>query len=76
MTPKTCHRCDGEMEVGFIFDHVFGGSAQLGWGKGKPARSLMVGVVSSSGLDPYPITSYRCRECGLLESYAVEGTAE
>ena len=63
------------MEAGFIFDHVFGGTAQLGWGKGEPVRSMR-GVSSPTGLDPYPITSYRCTKCGLLESYVVQDTAE
>jgi hypothetical protein len=65
------------MEVGFIFDHAFGKSyAQLGWGKGQPSRSLGGGVASVSGLDPYPITSYRCKKCGLLESYVAQDTVE
>ena len=78
MAPKNCLRCEGEMEVGFIFDHVFGGSTRQGWGRGQPTRSMMRGVVSPTGLDPYPVTSYRCTKCGMLESFVEEapGPAE
>ena len=76
MKPEKCRRCDGELEIGFIVDHMLGSRLQLSWGKGKPARSMMSGVVSPSGLDPVPITTYRCKECGLLESYVFEDGTE
>ena len=76
METRKCLRCDHDLEAGFIFDHTVAGSAQLSWGRGEPVKSVMRGVVAESGLNPIPITTYRCKKCGRLELYVTEPTPE
>ena len=73
---KPIHPGEILLEEFLVPDHLFGSRTQLGWGKGQPTRSIVSGVVSPSGLDPFPITTYRCKECGLLESYVFKGAPE
>ncbi len=74
--PERCSRCDGELVEGYIVDTIIGADARSAtWAQGRPKKALLSGVMPSSGLDPVPITTYRCKECGLLESY-VEASSE
>jgi len=67
---RRCYRCEGAMEEGFIVDTIIGAETrQAAWGKGKPTKVLLTGVKPSSGLDPYPVVTFRCIQCGHLESY-------
>ena len=57
------------MEDGFVLDHTHGGRVQSGWVEGKPERSIWIGI-KLKGREQMPITTYRCPQCGYLESYA------
>jgi hypothetical protein len=58
------------MEEGFTVDQGDGGRrVQSTWFGGKPVRSFWGGV-KLSGVKPTPIETWRCRQCGYLESYA------
>ena len=59
------------MEEGFVLDlnqHSSGAPAK--WIEGKPEKSFWTGV-NIKNREQVPITSYRCKTCGLLLNYAV-----
>lgn len=66
---KTCPKCSGAMERGFLLDETYGGTGQTQWTQGEPKRSFWTGV--SVPMDErHLVTTYRCSQCGYLESYA------
>jgi hypothetical protein len=74
MDPKTCSKCHGSLEEGFIFDHeaqALGNASE--WYEGAPPersfRSFWFGP-KLEGRSHRVIRTYRCTECGYLESYA------
>jgi len=64
MEQKTCPKCKGEMEKGFLPDARYAGTGRIHWAdkivhlKLKPVNQM------------YPVDAYRCTSCGFLESYA------
>lgn len=64
---KKCPKCNASMDEGFVVDHSYGGSLVSKWSDGPPEESVWTGLKVK---DPKPITTYRCTECGYLESYA------
>ena len=65
-----CPRCKGSLETGRILDRC-GGSNQLSiWSPGEPKKFIFGMVKANKG--SMPVQTYRCRDCGYLESYAVE----
>lgn len=65
----SCRRCEGTMEEGLLIEWSLGAQRQLGWGKGPPQTGILRASIASTGLDPFPVTTWRCTDCGLLESY-------
>ncbi len=67
-----CVKCEGFMEEGFIADR---GDYEVKtvnkWVEGKPVKSFWTGI-KVSGRQQIEIRTYRCANCGYLESYAVE----
>jgi predicted RNA-binding Zn-ribbon protein involved in translation (DUF1610 family) len=65
-----CPRCGGSMEVGFLMDaSVARGYAEpTRWAEGQPIPSIWSGVKNKVRRR---VDTYRCTECGYLESYAV-----
>ena len=59
------------MEQGFALDEGYGKRTAQKWVEGEPEISIWTGV-KLGGRRQLPITSYRCRNCGFLESYAGE----
>ena len=59
------------MEPGYIVDVMYGhGSAAVpNWVGGEPERSIWSGI-KLRGKEQIPVATYRCRQCGYLESYA------
>ena len=59
------------MEPGYIVDVMYGhGSAAVpNWVGGEPERSIWTGI-NLRGKEQIPVATYRCRQCGYLESYA------
>ena len=68
---KECPKCAGSMSDGYIVDKTHGGAAVASWVEGQPQKSFWVGL-KLSGTTPFEITTWRCRRCGYLESYAAE----
>ena len=68
---KQCPDCKTPMTRGFILDLTYGGRMVPRWIKGEPETSMWTGV-KTSGKECRTVESYRCEECGLLRSYAVE----
>ena len=66
---RTCPKCSGAMVDGYVVDHTHGGSAVAAWREGKARKSFWVGL-KLGGTTPLDITTWRCRRCGYLESYA------
>jgi hypothetical protein len=68
---ERCIRCDGELEKGFLIDKGDSDFArQASWASGEPNTAFFRLSVVRSGNRTLPITSYRCRSCGRLESFA------
>ena len=65
----TCIRCQGTMEPGYIVDEGYGKRTVANWIAGAPERSIWTGL-KTRGKDKLDVTTYRCRRCGYLESYA------
>ena len=66
---RVCVKCGGEMEEGFVLDNTHGARLQSGWVEGAPEPSFWTGL-KLKGKEQIPITTFRCRRCGYLESYA------
>lgn len=67
-----CIKCGGAMEIGAIIDHTNGGKMQSRWVEGEPIESFWRGGIQTDGKEKYKVETYRCQNCGYLESYAVE----
>ena len=57
------------MERGFVLDEAHGRLTVGRWIAGEPERSIWTGL-KTRGKDKLDVTTYRCRRCGYLESYA------
>lgn len=66
-----CARCSGEMKEGFVADYTYGSIRPSDWVEGEPVKSFWVGT-KISDKNQYKIKTFRCQNCGYLESYAVE----
>jgi len=65
MSEKKCIKCEkGIMEKGFVIDWTIGGAAQSQW-----AKEISKFFRAPKG-KAEKVTTYRCMECGYLESYA------
>ncbi len=59
------------METGFVVDKADGNMPGLGyWYSGVPEKAWWGGL-KTKGRDKHIVTTWRCRRCGYLESYAV-----
>ncbi|MCH8617021.1 hypothetical protein LZ016_13045 [Sphingomonas sp. SM33] len=57
------------MEAGYTIDVGYGTKAVPKWVAGEPQKSIWTGL-KLSGKDQLDVSTYRCRRCGYLESYA------
>ena len=64
-----CLRCSGQMEPGFVVDEGYGTRTVTKWVAGPPEKSAWTGL-KMRGKQRMDITTYRCKRCGYLESYA------
>ena len=72
MSPElapTCPKCGAPMEEGFILDNAHGTRVQSEWIEGLPERTRWTGL-KLKGKEHLPVTTFRCLQCGYLESYA------
>ena len=67
--PLTCSKCGKPMEEGFVVDNTYGGGLVSSWVAGPPEAKFLGGV-KITGRDKFQIRTYRCPDCGFLESYA------
>ena len=57
------------MESGFIVDEGYGTKAVPKWVAGEPVKSIWTGL-KLRGTTRLDVTTFRCKRCGYLESYA------
>lgn len=70
-TPN-CVKCGNKMIEGFIADHKHGGEiVPSDWVEGEPVKAFWIGT-KISNKQQYKVETYRCVNCGYLESYAIE----
>ncbi len=67
MAPPVCAKCRGAMELGFVPDNTYGGIVDPKWAAGPPANGFLGIHVAGR---TYTVRTYRCTQCGHLESYA------
>jgi hypothetical protein len=63
------------MEEGYLLDLTYGGAMPSKWVEGKPEVSFWTGI-KTKGKHQIRISTFRCRDCGYLESYARDGDQE
>jgi hypothetical protein len=66
-----CPKCTGEMVQGFTVDWAQGGQRRVtSWVEGTPEKSFWHGT-SVAEETCVPVGTFRCSDCGFLESYAL-----
>ena len=66
-----CPKCEGAMEEGFILDHGDYDMRRVNiWVEGEPVKSFWTGL-KVKGKEQFKVKTFRCANCGFLESYAV-----
>ena len=66
-----CTRCHAHMESGWVPDHTQNGLLRESWCPGKPQPSFWTGLKTEDKNKVIPVTTFRCPNCGYLESYAI-----
>jgi formate-dependent nitrite reductase cytochrome c552 subunit len=69
MPVTSCPKCKGAMEEGFIKDEGYGTVHAGKWVEGPPEKSFWTGT-KTHGRNQVQVLTYRCADCGYLESYA------
>jgi hypothetical protein len=67
--PQSCPKCNGSMEQGYVIDRNDPLVAVSQWTAGAPHYSFWRGTTRSPG-GTLAIGTFRCSQCGFLESYA------
>jgi len=65
----SCPRCGGGMDAGYSIAKTNKVKSIPKWAPGQPVKSIWTGFKVKNA-DLKDITTYRCRRCGYLESYA------
>lgn len=65
-----CLRCGSEMQPGYIPDRNLGWYDPTKWFGGKLSVGFLGGVDHKPKDKPLFVRTYRCVQCGYLESYA------
>lgn len=66
---RSCLDCGVDMEIGFVPDH-YAQINQSHWHPGTADERTFLGNVKLDREAMYPITAFRCPQCGLLKHYA------
>ena len=69
MNQQICPKCQGEMEQGFVLEVSQGGRSVISWFSGQPKKSFWAGIKLFE-VKQIPIGTFRCMDCGYLESFA------
>lgn len=75
MKPAQCPKCNGTFQEGFIADNTFPAKVIPAiWVEGSPEASAWSGKGSAkvAGKAKRRVQTFRCLECGYLESYATD----
>src|SRR5947207_13480902 len=64
-----CPKCRTQMVTGWIPDTTYGGFVSAGWYPGDPVKSWW-GTYKVDRKQLIPIQTFRCSNCGYVESYA------
>ena len=68
--PDKCPKCAGLFDEGFLLELSHGGArSSTEWVSGAPEKSFWYGL-KLDGRAQYQVRTFRCRNCGVLESYA------
>jgi hypothetical protein len=68
--PSTCQRCAGPLEPGYVLEIGDGNVRSVSqWVTGAPERGFMFGLKTRNRRS-LPITTFRCTQCGFLQSFA------
>ncbi len=67
MADLACSRCGGKLDPGFYLDSDGRRLDQSTW---TPGERWAYVLQSPGERQRFPVTTYRCRQCGYLESYA------
>ena len=72
MQTKQCARCRGLLEEGFLADKSAGGVTPALWVQGLPQSTFRTGRggAAVAGKTQRLVQSFRCTDCGHLESFA------
>jgi predicted RNA-binding Zn-ribbon protein involved in translation (DUF1610 family) len=71
MTNPTCLSCTSIMEEGYVPDLAHASTPTVPqWTEGPPQRSFWRGL-ELRNRERLPVATYRCPNCGLLQSYAL-----
>jgi hypothetical protein len=66
-----CSKCNSDMEEGFLLEKGDAGVLSLQtWASGKPVKSWISGI-NLKDKTIYDVKTFRCIECGYLDSYAL-----
>ena len=74
MRGQRCGKCGGEMTEGFLIDNQRQAVRGVQWAEGAPSYWFL-DVLRMKGRTRLPVESWRCRKCGLLESFAPDRTS-
>ena len=66
---KSCGKCGGRMELGFLLEHRDGMKDLTEWIEGAPEKGWF-GSVKVKRKRQRAVETHRCTRCGYLESYA------
>jgi hypothetical protein len=66
---RQCSKCTGEMEAGFVLDLAHSGVYPAIWA-GGPLEKNWLGGVKIRNKRFYRVETWRCKDCGNLESCA------
>ncbi len=70
--PMNCPKCGGIMSQGYVPGEglVTSQTTVIHWFPGIPIRSFLGGIKLKWFADKTPSATFRCDQCGFLESYA------
>jgi len=68
-----CIRCHVHMESGWVADNTHRGVERQNWSPGEPHPSFWTGLKLEKD-QLISVTTFRCPNCGYLESYALPQT--
>ena len=69
---QQCPQCRVPMEGGYLVDHGYGAVYPVAWAAGVPRWSRWLGLRIRND-EKMPVVTYRCPQCGRLDSVAQPG---